>query len=58
MFLGDVSIERSDVNYKNNVIVEDPVLSDTRVSPCKSTFEKTVNDYLNKTEGSIICCYY
>ncbi|XP_050058476.1 putative uncharacterized protein DDB_G0282133 isoform X27 [Aphis gossypii] len=47
---GDVSIERSDVNYKNNVIVEDPVLSDTRVSPCKSTFEKTVNDYLNKTE--------
>lgn len=58
MFLGDVSIKRSDVNYKNNVIVEDPVLSDTSVSPRYPTIEKTVNDYLNKTEGSVIYYYY
>lgn len=58
MFLGAVSIKRSDVNFKNNVIVEDPVLSDTSVSLCMSTIEKTVNDHLNKTEGSIIYCYY
>lgn len=70
MCLGDASIKRSDVqiehdhsptknsNDKNNVVVEDSVISDTNVSLCKSTIEKTVNDYLDKTEGSIIYCYY
>ncbi|XP_025193119.1 protein PFF0380w-like isoform X2 [Melanaphis sacchari] len=36
---------------KNNFTVEDTVVNDNNVSLCKSTFEKTANDYEDKIEG-------